>query len=91
MTRLRKFSRRSAAVWLIACLSTWTTSGAQETPATSNPDFELDVLPIFTKFGCNAGACHGKQRVQNGFQLSLLAFDPDFDFDTLTKESRGRR
>lgn len=55
------------------------------------PDFELDVLPIFTKFGCNAGACHGKQRGQNGFQLSLLAFDPDFDFDALTKESRGRR
>ncbi len=54
-------------------------------------DFELDVQPIFTKFGCNAGACHGKQRGQNGFQLSLLAFDPDFDFDTLTKESRGRR
>lgn len=54
-------------------------------------DFELDVLPIFTKFGCNAGACHGKQRGQNGFQLSLLAFDPDFDFDALTKESRGRR
>ncbi|MBM3971414.1 MAG: DUF1549 domain-containing protein [Planctomycetes bacterium] len=54
-------------------------------------DFELDLQPIFTKFGCNAGACHGKQRGQNGFQLSLLAFDPDFDFDTLTKESRGRR
>jgi hypothetical protein len=57
----------------------------------ATPDFELDVLPIFTKFGCNAGACHGKQRGQNGFQLSLLAFDPDFDFDSLTKESRGRR
>ena len=54
-------------------------------------DFELDVQPIFTKFGCNAGACHGKQRGQNGFQLSLLAFDPDFDFEALTKESRGRR
>lgn len=66
------------------------TSVAQEL-AMPAPDFELDVQPIFTKFGCNAGACHGKQRGQNGFQLSLLAFDPDFDFDTLTKESRGRR
>jgi hypothetical protein len=54
-------------------------------------DFELDVQPIFTRFGCNAGACHGKQRGQNGFQLSLLAFDTDFDFDALTKEARGRR
>ncbi len=63
-------------------------SAVAESPAV---DFELDVQPIFTKFGCNAGACHGKQRGQNGFQLSLLAFDPDFDFDTLAKESRGRR
>lgn len=91
MLHLRKFPHRSAAVWLVVCLSAWTTCGAAETPAASGPDFELDVLPIFTKFGCNAGACHGKQRGQNGFQLSLLAFDPDFDFDTLTKESRGRR
>lgn len=64
---------------------------AQEVPAKAEIDFELDVLPVFTKFGCNAGACHGKQRGQNGFQLSLLAFDPEFDYDALTKESRGRR
>ena len=57
----------------------------------SSVDFDLDVQPIFTRFGCNAGACHGKQRGQNGFQLSLLGFDADFDFDALTKESRGRR
>src|SRR6185312_7528965 len=37
--------------------------------------FELDVMPILTKAGCNAGACHGKARGQNGFQLSLLGFD----------------
>jgi hypothetical protein len=54
-------------------------------------DFEADVQPILTKFSCNAGACHGKQRGQNGFQLSLLGFDSQFDFDALTKESRGRR
>ncbi|MCP4885851.1 MAG: DUF1553 domain-containing protein [Planctomycetaceae bacterium] len=53
--------------------------------------FELDVLPVLTAHGCNAGACHGKQRGQNGFQLSLLAFDPDFDFHSLVRESRGRR
>jgi hypothetical protein len=53
--------------------------------------FELDVLPILSSRGCNAGACHGKARGQNGFQLSLLAFDPDFDYDALTKNARGRR
>lgn len=53
--------------------------------------FENDIQPILTRLGCNAGACHGKQRGQNGFQLSLLAFDPDFDYAALVSEARGRR
>ena len=53
--------------------------------------FEGDVQPILTRFGCNAGACHGKQRGQNGFQLSLLGFDSDFDYTAVTQEGRGRR
>lgn len=54
-------------------------------------DFERDVMPVLSRFSCNAGACHGKQRGQNGFQLSLLGFDPDFDYEALAKEGRGRR
>jgi Protein of unknown function (DUF1549)/Protein of unknown function (DUF1553) len=53
--------------------------------------FELDVQPVLTSTGCNAGACHGKQRGQNGFQLSLLGFDADFDYDQITQQGRGRR
>ena len=53
--------------------------------------FELDVLPILTKAGCNSGPCHGKSRGQNGFQLSLLGFDPEFDYASLVKDARGRR
>lgn len=53
--------------------------------------FEHDVEPILTRFGCNAGACHGKARGQNGFQLSLLGFDRDFDYAALVLEGRGRR
>jgi hypothetical protein len=60
-------------------------------PADRVPSFELDVLPILTARGCNQGACHGKARGQNGFQLSLLAFDPDFDYSALTQQARGRR
>jgi hypothetical protein len=55
------------------------------------PTFERDIQPILTKAGCNAGACHGKARGQNGFQLSLLAFDHDFDYHAITTEARGRR
>lgn len=54
-------------------------------------NFERDVMPVLSRFACNSGACHGKQRGQNGFQLSLLGFDPDFDYEALAKEGRGRR
>ena len=53
--------------------------------------FELDVMPVLTAAGCNAGACHGKQRGQNGFQLSLLGFDADFDYEAIVHQGRGRR
>ncbi|MGD9720140.1 MAG: DUF1549 and DUF1553 domain-containing protein [Pirellulales bacterium] len=54
-------------------------------------NFELDVLPVLSAAGCNAGACHGKSRGQNGFALSLLAFDPLFDYSSMALEGRGRR
>ena len=53
--------------------------------------FVGEVVPILTKLGCNAGACHGKSTGQNGFRLSLLGFDPKSDFDALVREGRGRR
>ena len=37
-----------------------------------------------------AGAT-GRSPGQNGFRLSLLGFDPAFDYDNLLKETRGRR
>ncbi|MCO6453970.1 MAG: DUF1549 domain-containing protein [Pirellulaceae bacterium] len=66
---------------------------AQEgaSPAEPAVSFELDVLPILTARGCNMGACHGKARGQNGFKLSLLGFDPEFDYSALTQQARGRR
>ncbi len=62
-------------------------------PAVGEPlvDFENDIQPILTKFGCNSGPCHGKARGQGGFQLSLLGFDSQQDHDAITKEGRGRR
>ncbi len=54
-------------------------------------NFANHVVPIFTKLGCSSGGCHGKIAGQNGFRLSLLGFDPKFDYDNLMKEARGRR
>ena len=38
--------------------------------------FPTRILPILTKAGCNAGACHGAATGQGGFRLSLVGFDP---------------
>lgn len=54
-------------------------------------NFENEIVPIFTKLGCNAGGCHGKADGQNGFRLSLLGFYPDEDYEFLVHEDRGRR
>ncbi len=54
-------------------------------------NFANEVVPVFTKYGCNGGGCHGKSGGQNGFRLSLLGFVPDEDYGYLTKEARGRR
>jgi Protein of unknown function (DUF1553)/Protein of unknown function (DUF1549)/Bacterial Ig-like domain (group 2) len=53
--------------------------------------FANQVVPLFTKYGCNAGGCHGKASGQNGFKLSLLGFEPEDDYEYLVKENRGRR
>jgi hypothetical protein len=54
-------------------------------------DFHHQVIPIFTKLGCNGGGCHGKAAGQAGFKLSLLGFEPEDDYQRLVLESRGRR
>ena len=54
--------------------------------------FVNEIMPVLTKSGCNAGVCHAKAgNGQNGFQLSLLGFEPQEDYDHLVKEARGRR
>jgi hypothetical protein len=54
-------------------------------------NFANQIVPIFTKAGCNGGGCHGKSSGQNGFRLSLLGFEPAEDYEHLVKEARGRR
>jgi hypothetical protein len=54
-------------------------------------NFPNQIVPVFTKYGCNGGGCHGKSGGQNGFRLSLLGFEPKEDFEFLVKEGRGRR
>ncbi len=63
---------------------------AANEPAAS-VDFGSDVVPILSRYGCNAGGCHGKASGQNGFKLSLFGFDARFDYQAIVQEARGRR
>ena len=53
--------------------------------------FRLDVMPIFMRTGCNTGSCHGAARGKDGFRISLFGFDPDGDYNRITREMVGRR
>ncbi|MCY2976792.1 MAG: DUF1553 domain-containing protein [Planctomycetota bacterium] len=54
--------------------------------------FVLDIQPILTKAGCNAGACHAKAITgQRGFRLSVLGFEPQEDYEAIVKQCKGRR
>jgi hypothetical protein len=53
--------------------------------------FKHDVMPVLTKAGCNTGACHGAARGRDGFHLSLFGYDPDGDYDRITREMGARR
>jgi hypothetical protein len=65
-----------------------TESTAATSPA---PSFMRDVLPVLSKAGCNAGACHAKPDGQNGFKLTVFSFDPKADYRNVTQDARGRR
>jgi hypothetical protein len=85
-------TRRPARLWLPALVMTLLALPAKGVAETTRPvDFDTQVVPVFTKHGCNAGGCHGKSGGQNGFRLSLLGFEPGEDHEHLVKEARGRR
>jgi hypothetical protein len=76
-----------------AVLLVFTSTIHAETPpaASAPPSFLNDVMPIFTRLGCNQGACHGKGSGQNGFRLSLRGYAPELDYFWITREFVGRR
>ncbi|HBE69465.1 MAG TPA: S-layer protein, partial [Planctomycetaceae bacterium] len=84
-------SRRAFALEPLTTENSTAGSSRADSEVASPVSFELDVQPILSAHGCNAGACHGKQRGQNGFQLSLLGFDSDSDYNALVHQARGRR
>ena len=54
-------------------------------------DFDTEIVPVLTHFGCNSGACHGAAIGRGGFKLSLYGSDPTRDYRSLVREREGRR
>lgn len=54
-------------------------------------DFDTQIVPVLTRSGCNAGACHGSAAGRGGFKLSLYGSNPESDYVAITKQWRGRR
>src|SRR5262245_66550827 len=66
-------------------------AGGSSARAAEVVSFERDVLPVITRAGCNAGACHGNLNGKGGLKLSLKAEDAAADFAALTRDMLARR
>ena len=53
--------------------------------------FCQDIMPLLTRTGCNTGSCHGAARGKDGFRMSLFGFDPQGDYQRITREIGVRR
>lgn len=72
---------------LLAALALLTPDGPTNHPV----DFDTQIMPVLTKAGCNAGACHGAAAGRGGFYLSLYGSRPADDFAEITLSLEGRR
>jgi hypothetical protein len=70
---------------LLSCAS------AADASASDEVSFRNDVMPVLSRAGCNAGACHGNKTGKGGFKLSLRGEDPSADFEVLTRDLAARR
>ena len=84
-------SFRVSAALLVLALPIARGGEPERADANERVHFANDIVPLFTKLGCNSGACHGKADGQNGFKLSLFGFEPAEDYEALVNEARGRR
>jgi hypothetical protein len=65
-----------------------TVTGVVDRPAIG---FTQHVMPILSRAGCNAGACHASQYGKGGFKLSVFGFQPEQDYQAIVRDQFGRR
>ena len=89
--------RKITAIWILVALGM--SSGIAVARAgddvpeqqSSAVDFKNDLVPMFTRLGCNAGKCHGSAMGRGGFKLSLYGGSPKADFNQIVHHLGGRR
>ena len=69
----------------VLCMCSAATVAAQEI------SFHQQVVPLLTRAGCNAGACHGAAMGRGGLHLSLFGSNPSEDYQSLVQQFEGRR
>src|SRR5262249_30213138 len=83
-------NRQTCACGFVLLTALWPGAALADS-APQHFNFETDIIPLLSRYGCNASGCHGKAEGQNGFKLSVFGSDPAADQAALTKEARGRR
>ena len=68
---------RPVVTWPCLLMFAAMTSAVAAAEAPRGMHFAYDIVPILSRFGCNASGCHGKAEGQNGFKLSVFGFDWD--------------
>ncbi|MEE3052968.1 MAG: DUF1549 and DUF1553 domain-containing protein [Planctomycetota bacterium] len=74
----------------LGCPGGFAGEAGSSTPA-GRVDFANDLIPVFTKAGCNAAACHGAAIGRGGFKLSLYGGNPAADYEAIVRQVEGRR
>lgn len=75
-----------AAAGSLAVTALVRVAGAQ---APAPVSFSREVVPLLTRAGCNALACHGSPVGKAGFKLSMFGADPAADAEALLRQERA--
>ena len=76
----------SSGLTLLSLMMATQSDSPDEVYANTIVDFENDLIPVFTKSGCNAGGCHGAAIGRGRLQLSLFGGNPRKDYQNIVHE-----
>jgi hypothetical protein len=79
------------SILILICVAALTIVRSLSAEETSKPQFARHVVAVFSRLGCNGGACHGAVQGKNDFRLSLFGANPELDYAQIAREQAARR